>query len=94
MTISLKNRKAEIYSAYVELQEENLLLKSELVDAHKTVYPMPISNYREDFQARYKITQKEIKLLFRDLKIGYEFLKEKTLKIANKEISLPPILKS
>lgn len=94
MTISMKNRKAEIYDAYVTLLEEYTLLQSELVDAHKTVYPMPIENYGHDFKARYQITSKELKFLVEDLKKFFNFVRENSIKVVNKEITLPPILKN
>lgn len=94
MTISNKNKKAEILEAYLLLLEENQMLQNELINAHKMVYPMPLNHYSNDIQARYKITQKEVKLLIEDIRKFIQFVRENSVQVLQKPVTLPPIFKN
>ena len=89
MTISNKNKKSEILEAYLLLLEENQMLQSELINAHKMVYPMPLNHYSNDIQARYKIVKEELRLLIED----FAYLNRHTVKFFQQPVTLPPIFK-
>ena len=89
MTITSKNKKAEILEAYLLLQEENQMLQSELINAHKMEYPMPLNHYSNDIAARYKIVREELKLLVED----FAYLNRNTVKFFQQPVTLPPIFK-
>ena len=79
MTITSKNKKAEILEAYLLLLEENQMLQNELIKAHKMVYPMPLNHYSNDIAARYKITKKEVHLLLEDITKFIKFIRENSV---------------
>ena len=89
MTITSKNKKAEILEAYLLLLEENQMLQNELIKAHKMVYPMPLNHYSNDIAARYKIVREELKLLLED----FAYLNRNTVKFFRQPVTLPPIFK-
>ncbi len=89
MTISNKNKKAEILEAYLLLLEENQMLQNELINAHKMEYPMPLNHYSNDIQARYKIVKEELRLLIED----FAYLNRHAVKFFQQPVTLPPIFK-
>ena len=92
--ISNKNKKAEILEAYLLLLEENQMLQNELINAHKMVYPMPLNHYSNDIAARYKITKKEVHLLLEDITKFIKFVRENSVQVMQKPVTLPPIFKN
>ena len=94
MTITSKNKKAEILEAYLLLLEENQMLQNELINAHKMVYPMPLNHYSNDIAARYKITKKGVHLLLEDITKFIKFVRENSVQVMQKPVTLPPIFKN
>ena len=92
MSISQKSLKKEIYSAYLESQNqiENLKKEIEILENHSRSELISIQEYKDDFSKRMTIHDAEFNFAIRDLiKLG-NWVKENSKSI-RKEISLFPI---
>ena len=92
MSISQKSLKKEIYSAYLDSQNqiENLKKEIEILENHSRSELISIQEYKNDFQKRMTIHDAEFNFAIRDLiKLG-NWVKENSKSI-RKEISLFPI---
>ena len=92
MSISQKSLKKEIYSAYLESQNqiENLKKEIEILENHSRSELISIQEYKNDFQKRMTIHDAEFNFAIRDLIALGNWVKENTKSI-RKEISLFPI---
>ena len=92
MSISQKSLKKEIYSAYLDSQNqiENLKKEIEILENHSRSELISIQEYKNDFQKRMTIHDAEFNFAIRDLIALGNWVKENTKSI-RKEISLFPI---
>ena len=92
MSISQKSLKKEIYSAYLDSQNqiENLKKEIEILENNSRSELISIQEYKNDFQKRMTIHDAEFNFAIRDLIALGNWVKENTKSI-RKEISLFPI---
>ena len=92
MSISQKSLKKEIYSAYLDSQNqiENLKKEIEILENHSRSELISIQEYKNDFQKRMTIHDAEFNFAIRDLLALGNWVKENTKSI-RKDISLFPI---
>ena len=91
--ISQKSLKAEIFTAYLESQNEIQILKKEielLQNVQKSEI-LTVEDYQNDFARRCEIHGNEFKLFIDDLKFVSEFLKAKVQEV--RQVELPAFLK-
>ena len=91
--ISQKSLKAEIFTAYLESQNEIEILKKE-IELLKNVQQseiLSIDDYKNDYVLRSERHSKEFKLFIDDLKFAAEFLKNKIKE--TRKVELPAFLK-
>lgn len=91
--INSKSLKKEIYSAFLESQNEIEILRKEielLQNVQKSEI-LTIDDYGNDFVNRCEIHDKELNLFIQDLKIAVEFIASKIKEV--KKVELPSFIK-
>jgi len=90
--ISQKSLKAEIFTAYLESQNQVEILKKEieLLQNVQKSEVLTLADYSNDFANRCGIHSKEFKLFIDDLKNAIEFLSAKAQEV--KKVELPYFL--
>tara|TARA_R100001082_G_C4350912_1_gene154459 strand:- start:72 stop:350 length:279 start_codon:yes stop_codon:yes gene_type:complete len=91
--ISKKSLKAEIFTAYLESQNQIEILKKEieLLQNVQQSEILSIDDYRNDYVLRSQRHSREFKLFLDDLKFTAEFLKAKVQEV--RQVELPAFLK-
>ena len=91
--INSKSLKKEIYSAFLESQNEIEILRKEieiLQNVQKTEI-LTIDDFGNDFVNRCEIHDKEFKFFIQDLKFAAEFIASKIKEV--KRVELPSFIK-
>ena len=91
--INSKSLKKEIYSAFLESQNEIEILRKEIeiLQNRKSSELLKISDYKNDYANRMEIHQEEMNLLKRDLLKAWEFIQKNFKEI--KKVELPAFIK-
>ena len=91
--INSKSLKKEIFSAYLESQNEISILKKEIeiLQTAKENQILTVDDYGNDFVRRCEIHGKEINFFYQDLKFAVNFLKKQIAEI--QKVELPSFIK-
>ena len=83
MSISSKSLKKEIFSAYLDSQNQIEILREEIriLESKKNSELISPKNYYQDFSSRMEIHNEEIKFLVRDLKSLIDFIRRQSRKV-------------